>query len=127
MTTHPDAVIVQVEDQNANAAEIEAALRILWRELRDACGLEIAAEHAAAPAHAKADAGSISALVLTVLGSGGVAVALSRVFGDWLMRYRTFRIKVKRGTSEIQISGLNPKEIPALVPQLERLLAERKR
>jgi hypothetical protein len=127
MTTHPDAVIIQVEDKGADGAEIEAALRVLWAELRNADGLEVAAQQAAAPVNSKADAGAISALVLTVLGSGGAAVALTRVFGDWLTRYRTFGIKVKRGASQIEIRGLNPKEVPALVPQLERLLSERQR
>jgi hypothetical protein len=117
-------LLIQLGNAGEDAGEMDSALRVLWQELVYSGGLEVSARHDPAPANAKSGvAGTISALALTVLESGGVAIALVRVFRDWLMRFRTFSIKLQRGTSTIEISGVNPQDLISLLPQIEQILA----
>jgi hypothetical protein len=110
---------------DADAPEVDLAARVLWSELSDLRELKVAPAKGAVPANAKsADTGSISTLILTVLGSHGLAAVLSSVLRDWLMRNKKFRIKVKRGEDVVEISGGKPSEAAAVLPEINRILKD---
>jgi hypothetical protein len=104
-------------------AETDSAARVLWDELSSLRDVKVDAAKAAVPANAKSgDPGTISTLILTVLGSHGLAALLSGVLRDWLMRNKTFKIRVKRGKDVVEISGGKPSEAAAVLPEINKIL-----
>jgi type IV secretory pathway TrbD component len=63
-------------------------------------------------------------LLLTVMGSGGMAVTLISVLRDWLTRHQDVKIRVKRGETEIELSGGNPEELKGLLAEIKSLLMD---
>jgi hypothetical protein len=107
------------------SAEVDSAARVLWDELSALRDLKVEPAKAAVPANAKSgDPGTISTLILTILGSHGLAALLSGVLRDWLMRNKTFKIKVKRGKDVVEISGGKPSEAAAILPEISKILAQ---
>jgi hypothetical protein len=114
---------IELVSDAADPCVIDSAARVLYEELRSIGSIEVTAEEVSSPANAKsATAGQLTTLVLTLLGSGGAFVAMINVLRDWLLRNKDVKIRVKRGTTELEISGMDPASIESLAPQLNLLL-----
>lgn len=114
---------IEIKNNHQDAVETDSALRTLWRELSRADGINVSAAASPAPANAKsATAGALSALAVTLLGSGGVAIALINVLKDWLRRHDAFAIKVVCNGQTIEISGTSPENIGRLLSQIQQHL-----
>jgi hypothetical protein len=121
-----DFLVFELDGVNNDPNEKDAAIRVLWGEMRSAQGIKVLPQSDLAPANAKSsDAGTITALAVTLLSSHGL-VALINVLRDWTTRYRTFKIKVRRGASTVEISGVDPDHLGSLLPKLRALLDEGK-
>jgi|SRR5262245_2051915 len=114
---HP--LVLDVSCVDADASELDEATRQLRCELESHTALAVSAPLAAVPIGAKsADPAIVGQLLLAAVGSGGLAVTLVSVFKDWLFRHRGFKLKLKRGDDEIEVSGLSPEEFEALLPKV---------
>jgi hypothetical protein len=121
-----DVLVLELDGANNDANERDAAIRVLLSEVMSAQGINVLPQSDLAPANAKSfDSGTITALAVTLLSSHGL-VALINVLRDWATRYRTFKIKVKRGASTVEISGVDPDNVGSLLPKLRALLEEEK-
>jgi hypothetical protein len=114
---------IELTSDGADAGEVDSASRALWDGLYKVKDIEVDAASGPIPANAKsAAAGVISTLAITILGSRGVANGLSAALRDWLTRYKTFKVKIKRGENFVEISGVKPSDVETLLPKLENLL-----
>jgi hypothetical protein len=117
---------IDLLSDDGDAAEIDSASRVLWGELSAIRGVKVEAARGSVPVNAKsADPGSISTLVLTVLGSHGLATMLTGVLKDFIDRNRGLKIVVKRGKDVVEITGAKPSDAGQLVPNMEKLLEKR--
>lgn len=118
-------ITLQIASDEADASELDAATRRLIAELSAVDGCEASQATAQAPAGTKAvDVGLLGQLLLTTIGSGGIAVTLISVLRDWLTRHKDFKLKIKRGKTEIELSGGNPEELKGLLAEVKSLLAD---
>ena len=118
-------LMIQIANDEAEASELDAATRRLRAELSVVDGCEVSQPTASAPAGTKAaDVSLLGQLLLTVMGSGGMAVTLISVLRDWLTRHKDFKIRVKRGETEIELSGGNPEELKGLLAEVKSLLMD---
>ena len=113
------ALALEVCSSDADARELDDATRRLRDEIERATDVAITWPAAVTPSGAKAaDAAIVGQLLLAAIGSGGVAVTLVSVFRDWLSRHRGFKLRLRRGDDEIEVSGLTPQEFEALLPKV---------
>jgi len=77
-----------------------------------------------APVGANGDATLLGQLLLSFIGSGGIAVTLILVLRDWLIRHDDFKLRLKRGETEIELSGGNPQELKGLLAEIKSLLVD---
>jgi hypothetical protein len=114
-----------VEGADADAAELDEALRLLSSELASAADLDVEQRHEPAPPGTKG-IGALAALAVTLLKSKAAAAAATsaaHVLSDFLTRHRHLKIKVKQGDKLIELSGASPRELQELLPQVAALLA----
>jgi len=111
-----DPIVVQLDGDDYDPAEIDAALRVLSQELLTAPDLDVRHQMEPAPPGTKA-VGTLAALAISLLGTRGVTSAIG-VLGDFLNRHKNMKIKVKRGDAEYVITGASPRELAELLPQL---------
>jgi hypothetical protein len=118
-------LMIQIASDEADASELDAATRRLRAELQAVEGCDISQASTVVPMGAKAgDAISLGQLVLSLVGSGGIAVTLISVLRDWLTRHKDFKLKIKRGATEIELSGGNPAELKGLLAEVKTLLVD---
>ena len=118
-------ITIQLVGDGADASELDAAARRLISELSAVEGCEISPVTMPAPPGTKAaDIGLLGQLLLTAIGSGGVVVTLVSVLRDWLTRNKDFKLKIKRGDAEIELSGGKPEELKGLLAEVKSLLAD---
>jgi hypothetical protein len=118
-------LLMQIASDEADASELDAATRRLRAELQAVEGCDIRQPSAVVPVGAKAvDASLTGQLLLTAFGSGGIAVTLISVLRDWLTRHRDFTLKIKRGATEIELSGSSPEELKSLLAEVKTLLVD---
>jgi hypothetical protein len=115
--------MIQIASDEADASELDAATRRLMAELSAVDGCEISQPPAAVPVGAKAgDTILLGQLLMSLIGSGGIAVALISVLRDWLTRHKDFKLRIKREDTEIELSGGNPAELKGLLAEVKSLL-----
>jgi hypothetical protein len=112
-----DRIVLQLDGQDYDPAEIDEALRVLSQELSTAPDLDVRHQTEAPPPNTKSAVGALAALGISLLGTRGASSAIN-VLGDFLSRYKNLKIKVKRGETVYEISGANPRELAALLPLL---------
>lgn len=114
-----DPIVLHLDGEDSDAAELDDALRLLSQELSEAPDLEVEHKIEPPPPGTKS-AGLLVALALQVIDSRGVASAIA-VLKDFLSRHRTMKIKVQRGDTVYEISGATSQELATLIPQLVAL------
>lgn len=115
-----DALRIQLVADDADPLELEGAVRRLHDELGMLTELEVARPTARAPRKSKSGELALAGqLLVTVLGSGGVAVAMVGVIKDWLSRHQGMKLRVKRGNDEIEVSGVRSDELAKLLSRLK--------
>jgi Effector Associated Constant Component 1 len=108
--------------QGPSLEESDSALRVLWREISEIDGVEVHGRGTPVPNAAKSgEIAALNALLVTLLGSRAI-VTLCNALRDWITRYKSFRLKIKKGSDVIEISGVDPAKLNALLPQVKRLL-----
>lgn len=118
-------LMIQIASNEAEASELDTATRRLRAELLAVDGCEVSQPTAAVPVGAKAvDASLLGQLLLTTIGSGGIAVTLISVLRDWLTRHKDFKLRIKRGETEIEVSGGNPEDLKSLLAEVKSLLMD---
>ena len=115
---------IQITGDDIEASELDAVTRRLRTELAAVDGCEVALLATAAPVGAKGDAILLGQLLLSFIGSGGIAVTLISVLRDWLTRHDDFKLRIKRGENEIELSGGNPQELKRLLAEVKSLLVD---
>jgi len=116
-------LMLQIASDEAGDSELDAVTRRLMAELSRVDGCEVSQAAAAVPVGAKAiDAALLGQILLTLIGSGGIAVTLISVLRDWLTRHKDFKLKIKRGDTEIELSGGSPEELKGLLAEVKSLL-----
>jgi hypothetical protein len=63
-------------------------------------------------------------ILLTAMGSGGIAVTLVSVLRDWLTRNKDFKLRIKRGETEIELSGSSPEKLKGMLAEVKSLLMD---
>lgn len=112
-------LVLEVCAPDADPRELDEATRQLRDEIERAADVAVTRPGVAAPPGAKsADAAIAGQLLLAAVGSGGIAVALVSVLKDWLFRHRGFRLRLRCGADEIEVSGLTSREFEALLPRI---------
>lgn len=118
-------LMIQITSNAADASELDTATRRLMAELSAVEGCEISQSTAPAPDGAKAvGASRLGQLLLTAIGSGGIAATLVSVLRDWLTRHQDFKLRIKRGDTEIELSGGSPEELTRLLAEVKSLLVD---
>jgi hypothetical protein len=118
-------ITIQLFGDEADVHELDAVARRLSSELEALEGCEVSPATSPAPAGAKAvEIGLLGQLLLTIIGPSGVAVALVAVLRDWLARHKDFKLKIKRGDTEIELSGGDPEKLQGLLAEVKSLLAD---
>lgn len=118
-------LMIQITSNAADASELDTATRRLMAELSAVEGCEINQSPAAVPDGAKAvGASRLGQLLLTAIGSGGIAATLVSVLRDWLTRHQDFKLRIKRGDTEIELSGGSPEELTRLLAEVKSLLVD---
>lgn len=117
----PSTLSLRVEGDDAR--EVEQATRVLREELDRLRDVRADAVAGVLPAGAKAaGALELGQIVLTLLGSGGVAVGVIAALKDWLTRNRRMKLRVKRGDVEVELDVAAADELPAALATLRTLL-----
>lgn len=120
-----DALQLELVASGAEPAEVEDALRRLHDELETVGGIDVSRPEGSAQRGAKAGEFSlVGQLLVTLLGSGGVAVAMVGVLKDWLTRHQGMKLRVKRGNDEIEVSGTTPDELAKLLSRMKAWMPE---
>jgi hypothetical protein len=114
-------VVLHIDSEEADSAEMDEALRVLSSELLSAPDLDVEQKTEPAPPNTKG-IGALAALALTLLNSKAAASAIT-VLGDFLSRHKHMKIVVKQGDTVFELSGANPKELAAMLPQLAALMS----
>lgn len=114
-------VVLQIESEEADCAEMDEALRLLSSELLYAPDLDVEHRTEPAPPNTKG-IGVLAALAVTVLKTQAAAKAIA-VLGDFLTRHQHLKIVVKQGDTVLELSGASPKELAALLPQVAALMS----
>jgi len=118
-------LMIQIASDEGEASELDAATRRLMAELSVVDGCEVSQPKGAAPLGAKSvDVNLLGQLLLSAIGSGGIAVTLISVLRDWLTRHKDFKLRIKRGDTEIELSGANPEELKSLLAEAKSLLMD---
>jgi hypothetical protein len=118
-------LMIQIASEEADASELDAATRRLMAELQAVEGCEINPASTVAPMGAKAgDAIPLGQLLVSLVGSGGIAVTLISVLRDWLTRHQDFKLRIKHGETEIELSGSSPEELKSLLAEVKTLLVD---
>jgi len=118
-------LIIQIASDEAEASELDTATRRLMAELSAVEGCEVSQASAAVPVGAKAgDAILLGQLLMSLIGSGGIAVTLISVLRDWLTRHQDFKLRIKRGDTEIELNGSSPEELKGLLAEVKSLLVD---
>lgn len=115
-----DPIILQLDGEDVDPAEIDEALRRLTQDLSEAPEVDVQQRTEPAPPGTKSATGVLIGLVLKLLDTRATASAIA-VLRDFLSRNRSLKIKLKRGEYEFEISGANAKELESLLPQLAAL------
>ena len=118
-------LMIQITSDEADASELDTATRRLMAELSAVEGCEISQPSVAVPVGAKAgDAILLGQLLMSLIGSGGIAVTLISVLRDWLTRHQDFKLRIKRGDTEIELNGSSPEELKGLLAEVKSLLVD---
>ena len=118
-------LMIQITSNAADASDLDTATRRLMAELSAVEGCEISQSSAVVPDGAKAvGASRLGQLLLTAIGSGGIAATLVSVLRDWLTRHQDFKLRIKRGDTEIELSGGSPEELTRLLAEVKSLLVD---
>jgi len=113
-------VVLQIDSQEADLAEMDEALRVLSNELL--CAPDLDVEHRTEPAPPNTKGiGALAALAIHLLDSKAAASAIT-VLGDFLTRHKHMKLVVKQGDKVFELSGASPKELAALLPQLAAVM-----
>lgn len=109
-------VVLQLDSEDADAAEMDEALRVLSSELNCASDLDVEHRTEPAPPNAKG-IGTLVALCVTLLNTKAAASAIA-VLGDFLTRHKHMKLVVTQGDRTFELSGASPKELAPMLTQL---------
>lgn len=113
-------VVLQLDSEDADSAEMDQALRRLHSELLCAPDLDVEQTTGPAPPNAKG-IGTLLGLALTLLNTKAAAAAVM-VLGDFLNRHKHMKLVVKQGDTVFELSGASPKELTAMLTQVAALM-----
>jgi len=113
-------VVLQIDSEDADPAEMDEALRVLSSELLSAPDLDVEHKQEPAPPNTKG-IGILSALAVTLLNAKAAASAVT-VLGDFLSRHKHMKIRVKNGDQEVEVTASSPKELAELLQQVAVLM-----
>lgn len=117
-------VVLQIDSQEADPAEMDEALRVLSSELMSAPDLDVEHRTEPPPPNTKG-IGTLAALAVTLLNTRAATSAIM-VLRDFLTRHKDMKIRVKQGDAVLEISGASPRELEALLPKVAALLAQQR-
>ncbi|MGZ5009422.1 MAG: effector-associated constant component EACC1 [Methylobacter sp.] len=118
-------LIIQVTCDEVDPSELDAATRRLRAELSAVEGCEVSQPNATIPVGVKAlDAVLLGQLLLSAIGSGGIAVTLISVLRDWLTRHNEYKIRIKCGENEIELSGSDPEKLKSMLIVFKPMLMD---
>jgi hypothetical protein len=117
------AIVLQLDSSDADPAELDDALRVLQRELSESSELDVQQKMQPAPPNTKS-AAALVALAVTLLNTKAAASAVG-VLRDFLSRHKHLKVKLKVGDQLLEVDGASPKELAALLPQLQALAGQR--
>jgi hypothetical protein len=109
-----------VSSSELEPEEVQRATRKLEQALRDEAGADVALATTEA-AGTKGDIPLWGQIIMTLIGSGGVAVTAIKVLGDYVKKNRKIEVKVKTPNGEMTIKTENA-DSASLVALLQPLL-----
>lgn len=116
-------VEIELVNEHADASELDQATRALRDDLVDLDGCTVTQPNAPAPAGTKGiDPAVLGQLLLATVGSGGIAVTVVSVVRDWLMRNKDYKLRIKRGETEVELAGANAQELKGLLADVKAML-----
>ena len=101
--------------------ELQQTTRRLEQALRDEAGAEVKLATAEAAQGVKGDIPLWGQIVMTLIGSGGVAVTAIKVLGDYVKKNRKIEVKLKTPHGELTIKTENA-DSAKLIELLQPLL-----
>jgi hypothetical protein len=100
-------ITLSVLSSELDPEELQQATRKLEQALRDEAGADVTLAATSAVAGTKGDIPLWGQIVMTLIGSGGVAVTAIKVLGDYVKKNRKIEVKVKTPNGEITIKTEN--------------------
>lgn len=111
-------ISLSVSSSELEPEELQLATRKLCQLLRDEAGVDAALATIEAPAGTKGDIPLWGQIVMTLIGSGGVAVTaikvLGKVLGDYVKKNRKVELKLKTPNGEFTLKTENADEAKLL-------------
>jgi len=120
-------ITIQIASEEVEDSELDAATRRLRDELSRVDGCEVSQPAVSGPAGTKAmEMALLGQLLLSAIGSGGIAVTLISVLRDWLIRHKDFILKIKRkpGEIEIELSGADAEKLGERLAEVKTFLMD---